>query len=201
MRMPSTPRIVPALLVALALAGSVSLATQAADGHGTRPAQATAPLRDGEAERLGLRLLNCTRTGGWVRADGTCKGRASGRFSAYVRPLRLGEALSTDVAFPWAAELVLARACDHVLPGKPALGARLAAAGFEGTPYGENVGCSWGGMATRDVVVAVHRAMQAEKASRGGHWRNMKERGFRSVGIGVATLEGWTSIVFDFYSQ
>jgi hypothetical protein len=201
MRMPSVSRIVPVLLIALALVEGGSPAVQAADGREALPAQATAPLRDTEAEHLGLRLLNCTRTGGWVRVDGTCKGRASGRYSAYVRPLRLDEGLSTDVAFPWAAELVLAGACDHALPGKPVLGARLAAAGFEGTPYGENVGCSWGGMATRDMVVAVHRAMQAEKAGRGGHWRNMKERGFHSVGIGVATLEGMTSIVFDFYGE
>ena len=31
-----------------------------------------------------LKLVNCTRTGGWVLNDGTCKGYGSGRYSAYV---------------------------------------------------------------------------------------------------------------------
>ena len=88
-----------------------------------------------------------------------------------------------------------------MLPGEPALGARLAAAGFDGSPYGENVGCSWGGMATRDMVIAVHRAMQAEKASGGGHWRNIKERGFHAWASAWPRSTAWTSIVYDFYGE
>lgn len=197
MRMPN--RALAALALALALTLVVGVGPFVHAASAMTPSQATAPLRDEEAELLGLRLLNCTRTGGWVRADGTCKGRGTGTFSPYVRPLRLHEGLSADVAFRWAGELVLADTCDHVLPGKPVLATRLATAGFSGTPYGENVGCSWGSMATRDMVVATHRAMQAEKATRGGHWRNIKERSYRQVGIGVATVDGMTTIVYDFY--
>lgn len=197
MRMPHRAIVAPALCLALALIVGSGALVQAATAM--TPSQVTAPLRDAEAELLGLRLLNCTRTGGWVRADGTCKGRGTGTFSPYVRPLRLHDGLSSEVAFHWASELVLADVCDHALPGKPALGTRLSTAGFDGTPYGENVGCSWGGMATRDMVIATHRAMQAEKATRGGHWRNIKERSYRQVGIGVATLDGMTTIVYDFY--
>jgi hypothetical protein len=197
MRMPSRAIVAPALVLTLALAAGGSPLAQAATV--VTPSQAAAPLRDDEAELLGLRLLNCTRTGGWVRADGTCKGRGTGTFSPYVRPLRLHEGLSAEVAFRWAGELVLADTCGHVLPGKPVLATRLATAGFGGTPYGENVGCSWGGMATRDMVIATHRAMQAEKATHGGHWRNIKERSYRQVGIGVASLDGMTTIVYDFY--
>ena len=29
----------------------------------------------------------------------------------------------------------------------------------------------------------------------------MKKRGFESVGIGVASLDGWTTIVYDFYGR
>ena len=56
-----------------------------------------------------LKLVNCTRTGGWVLRDGTCKGYGSGRYSAYVPPLKLSSGLSR-VARIWAKKLLLANA-------------------------------------------------------------------------------------------
>ena len=197
MRMPNRLLVLPAMLAALALAVGAGAGTLAADDP--TPAQAVEPARDVEAERLGLRLLNCTRTGGWVRVDGTCKGRATGTYSPYLRPLRLHDGISSLVAFGWASELVKAKVCGHVIPGQPDLQVRLASAGFQGASFGENVGCWWSDMPPRDVVIAVHRLMQAEKAYDGGHWRNMKNPGYQSVGIGVATVAGRTTIVFDFY--
>jgi hypothetical protein len=199
-------RVVLAALLAV-MASSVvavpaAIAGAPAEGEGMRIAQepeVAQPERDVEAELLGLRLLNCTRTGGWVRVNGTCKGRATGTYSSYLRPLRLHDGISSLVAFGWASELVKAKVCGHAIPGQPDLQVRLAAAGFLGASFGENVGCWWSDMPPRDVVIAVHRLMQAEKAYDGGHWRNMKNPGYRSVGIGVATAAGRTTVVFDFY--
>lgn len=197
--------ILAALLAVIASSvGTAPLAIAGApvEGEGIRIAQdpeVAAPGRDVEAERLGLRLLNCTRTGGWVRVDGTCKGRATGTYSPYLRPLRLHDGISSLVAFGWASELIKAKVCGHVIPGQPDLQVRLAAAGFLDASFGENVGCWWSDMPPRNVVIAVHRLMQAEKAYDGGHWRNMKNPGYRSVGIGVATAAGRTTVVFDFY--
>jgi hypothetical protein len=198
-------RIVLSALLAV-IAGSVgtgptTIAAAPAEGEGIRVAQETEalPQRDLEAELLGLRLLNCTRTGGWVRVDGTCKGRATGTYSPFMRPLRLHDGISSLVAFGWASELVKAKVCGHAIPGQPDLQVRLASAGFLDASFGENVGCWWSDMPPRDVVIAVHRLMQAEKAYDGGHWRNIKNPGYRSVGIGVATAAGRTTVVFDFY--
>ncbi|HZW00726.1 MAG TPA: CAP domain-containing protein [Candidatus Deferrimicrobium sp.] len=180
----------------------VAIAGAPAEDEGIRIAQepeVALPQRDLEAELQGLRLLNCTRTGGWVRVDGTCKGRATGTYSPYLRPLRLHDGISSLVAFGWASELVKAKVCDHVIPGLPDLQVRLASAGFLDASFGENLGCWWSDMPPRDVVIAVHRLMQAEKAYDGGHWRNMKNPGYRTVGIGVATAAGRTTVVFDFY--
>src|SRR6185503_4114828 len=66
-----------ASLVAVALAAPIAAAAGAAD---VVPTDDATPARHGAAERLALRLLNCTRTGGKVRADGTCKGYGSGRY-------------------------------------------------------------------------------------------------------------------------
>lgn len=157
------------------------------------------PERDTDAELFALRLLNCTRTGGWVRVDGTCKGRATGTYSPYLPPLRLHDGISSLVAFGWASELVKAKACGHVIPGQPVLQVRLATAGFLDASFGENVGCWWSDKPAREVVLNVHRLMQAEKPYDGGHWHNMKNPRYRSVGIGVATVAGRTTVVFDFY--
>ncbi len=144
-----TRRVVLAALLAV-IASSVGSAPVAiagapAEGEGIRVAQESEalPERDVEAESLGLRLLNCTRTGGWVRVDGTCKGRATGTYSPYLRPLRLHDGISSLVAFGWASELVKAKVCGHVIPGQPDLQVRLASAGFLDASFGENVGCWW----------------------------------------------------------
>ena len=165
------------------------------------PVSAGAPQRDLAAEELGLSLLNCTRTGGWVRADGTCKGGGTGMYSAMLPELVRHDGISRKVAFRWASQLVQADVCDHVIPGKPILDARFSSAGFRYSYVGENVGCSWGGASPEEMVLRAHRSMQAEKGTGGWHWRNMKNRGFKGVGIGVATLGSMTTIVYDFYGR
>ena len=85
-----------------------------------------------------LKLVNCTRTGGWVLSDGTCKGYGSGRYSAYVPPLKLSSGLS-NVARVWAKKLLLANACKH-----GDRGARLRAAGYTSGTWGKNIGCGNG---------------------------------------------------------
>jgi hypothetical protein len=161
----------------------------------------TSVTRDQAAESYARSLLNCTRTGGWVLPDGSCADRGSGKHSAYRKPLPAHAGISRKVAWPWARAMVAYDVCGHVIAGKPELGTRLRNKGF-GYPYfGENVGCGWGHGAALDVVLATHLSMQAEKASGGGHWKNMKNAGYRSVGIGVATQDGTTMVVYDFYGK
>lgn len=189
------------LVAGLSTLVATTLAAPMAAANGAQTAAESGATRRGAAERLALRLLNCTRTGGWVRPDGTCKGRNSGRHSARLPALRLHEGISDRVAFPWSAQLVQSRVCAHNIDGLPEVGRRFAQAGFGYQYFGENIGCAWGGMSVRAVVIRSHLAMQAEKSSRGGHWLNMKNRGYRSVGVGVASLDGWTTVVFDFYGR
>src|SRR3989442_7053030 len=48
-------------------------------------------------EQWYLGLVNCTRTGGWVLPDGSCRGYGTGRYSAYVRPLTRSAGISDHV--------------------------------------------------------------------------------------------------------
>lgn len=164
------------------------------------PAVAAAPTRHVRTEKLALRLLNCTRTGGWVLADGRCIDRGSGIHSEHRKPLKRHQGISRRVAWKWARALVKADVCGHVLPGRPSLGERLSSRGFKHGTYGENVGCAWG-MTPRQMVIATHVDMQAEMSTNGGHWRNMKASGYKSVGIGVARWKGMTAVVYDFYGR
>jgi hypothetical protein len=187
------------LLLATAVAALVAIGS-GVPTMAEEPTQPTAQ-RHGAAERLALRLLNCTRTGGWVRADGTCRDGGSGKHSARRPALRLRAGLSDSVAYGWASQLATVQVCAHSLEGQPDLALRFSSAGFRDPYIGENIGCAWGGTSARDMVIRTHRSMQAEKRTRGGHWLNIKNRGYRSVGIGVASLDGWSAVVYDFYGS
>lgn len=165
------------------------------------PVAAATPARVVDAEAYALSLLNCTRTGGWVKRDGTCKNRGSGKHSAKRKPLPMHQGISRKVAWPFARALVQANICGHVIAGKPDLSGRMRGAGFRHHYFGENVGCGWGGGSPAQVVLETHLAMQAEKRVKGGHWRNIKNAKYRSVGIGVATRNGTTMVVWDFYGK
>jgi hypothetical protein len=190
---------VPARLLSLATVLSLVLGVSAV---GPAVGADTSVHRATNAERYALKLLNCTRTGGWVKADGSCKGRFSGKYSAYRKPLRLHRKISNRVAWPWSRTLVVNNVCGHSIAGAPQLSQRIRFPGYRATSYGENVGCGWGyGNQAKKLVLAAHRAMQAEKSYNGGHWRNMKNGRYKSVGIGVAVRNGTVMVVYDFYGR
>jgi hypothetical protein len=179
------------LLAALLLATAAPLAAWAA----SEPAE-----RVPSAEKLALRLLNCTRTGGWVKPDGRCRGYGSGRHSTRRKALERHRPLGTEVAWPWAARLAEDGVCAHEIEGSGPWYQRFTDAGYTASPIAENIGCATG-MAPRDMVIATHRGMQAEKSYDGGHWRNMKMKGIRSVGIAVSRSGDRTRVVYDFYAE
>ena len=147
-----------------------------------------------DVELYYLKLVNCTRTGGWVLSDGTCKGYGSGRYSKYVAPLKLSAGISS-VSRRWAKYLAVNARCVHGDPG-----ARLRKAGYTSYRWAENIGCRDGYASARKAVLATHRFYQAEKPTNGGHWRNIKNPVYRSIGIGVWRDGGRTRLVSDFYA-
>src|SRR5256714_10946223 len=79
-------------------------------------------------EQWYLGLVNCTRTGGWVLPDGSCRGYGTGRYSAYVRPLTRGAGISGHVSRPYARLLAVRNICKHWSDGDPR--GRLRPAGY-----------------------------------------------------------------------
>jgi uncharacterized protein YkwD len=148
-------------------------------------------------ERYYLGLVNCTRTGGWVLSNGTCRGYGSGRYSRYVAPFNYSFGLSDKVARPYAKLLAVRNLCSHYANGDP--GYRLRKVGYTRWTWGENIGCGNGYATAKAAVLASHLRFQAEKPTNGGHWRNIKNAKFRAIGIGIWKYGSRTRLVTDFY--
>jgi len=178
-----------AVVIATAMLASIfSFALSAASPAPTMALEA----RWESVETYYLKLINCTRTGGWVKKDGHCDGYGSGRYSRYVAPLKASAGIA-NVARKWARHLVDENACGHGDPG-----VRLRRAGYHPSWWGENVGCN-NYASVYDAVLASHRAMQHEKSTGGGHWQNIKNAHFKYAGVGVWRDHGRTRVVTDFY--
>ncbi len=200
----SLTRPVTGFLLTVTLLGSLAAAPSVGATTGTVriPTVTTlttttidAPWYSVETYYLGL--VNCTRTGGWVRTDGTCSGYGSGRYSAYVKPLYRSYSIANKVSRPYAKLLAVKGVCSHFLDGDP--GYRLRRAGYTSWIWGENIGCRDGYSTAKAAVLASHLRFQAEKSTNGGHWKNIKNPRYYWIGIGVWRYGSRTRLVTDFY--
>jgi hypothetical protein len=151
-------------------------------------------------EQYYLRLLNCSRTGGWVNADGSCKGYGSGRYGRKTHTLTRHSGISANVARPYARLLARLGACSHFKDGSP--GTRLRRAGYRSYRWAENLGCGAGQTDPYKSVLGSHRYFQSEKNwdPVGGHYRNMMNPKYTTVGIGVWKDGSRVRLVTDFYA-
>ena len=139
-----------------------------------------------------LRLMNCTRTGGWVTSNGSCS--SPGGLS--TNPIVLDKGLSDKVSRPYAKLLASNGACDHFINGTPT--DRLHRAGYSGWAA-ENIGCrsASNGYAS---VLGTHLFFQDEKPCGGYcHYANLMNPAYSRCGIGVWISGGRIRLVIDFY--
>jgi len=148
-------------------------------------------------EAFYLRLVNCTRTGGWVLKDGSCSGYGSGRYSAYVRPLVRSGGISDKVTRPYAKLIAIKAYCGHYLDHD--VGYRLRRAGYNGTWWGENVACRDSTLSVHGSVLWGHLQFQSERSYNGPHWKNMKNAHYTYIGIGVWRYSNRVRLVTDFW--
>lgn len=190
-----------AIVVATMAAGPTVASTRTVSGSGSTSAvQLTSTTIDRPwytVERFYLGLVNCTRTGGWVLSDGTCRGYGSGHYSRYVAPISYLFGISDRVSRPYAKLLAVRALCSHTANGDP--GYRLRRAGYFHWTWGENIGCRDGYSTAKAAVLASHLRFQSEKSTNGGHWRNIKNAAYHFIGIGVWRYGSRTRLVTDFY--
>jgi uncharacterized protein YkwD len=145
----------------------------------------------GAVETYYLKLMNCTRTGGWVTSTGGCSS-PGGRD---VAPLKLSAGISSHVSRPYAKKLAVNNLCSHFIGGNP--GDRLRAAGYTSYRWAENLGCRSGN--PYSAVLGSHLFFQSEKSYNGGHYVNLMNAAYDRVGIGVWVSGGRVRLVVDFY--
>jgi uncharacterized protein YkwD len=145
----------------------------------------------GAVETYYLRLMNCTRTGGWVTSSGSCSS-PGGR---NVAPLQLSSGISSKVSRPYAKRLAVGNDCSHFIGGNP--GDRLRRAGYSSYRWAENLGCRSGNPYA--AVLGSHLFFQSEKSYSGGHYVNLMNSAYDRVGIGVWVYAGRVRLVVDFY--
>ncbi|MDP9481922.1 MAG: Ig-like domain-containing protein [Chloroflexota bacterium] len=179
---------------------TVAKAVKKPSGGGSTPTQ---PIPRGSGGTVGagtwyavetyyLKLMNCTRTGGWVISSGACS--SPGGLS--TPPIILDKGLSDKVARPYAKLLATGGGCTHFANGSPT--DRLRRAGYSGWAA-ENVGCraAPNGFAS---VLGTHLYFQTEKPCGGYcHYANMMNPAYKKCGIGVWIANGRVRLVIDFY--
>jgi uncharacterized protein YkwD len=172
---------------ATAKATSTRISTSSGSGSGS----AVGGGSWGAVETYYLRLMNCTRTGGWVTSTGSCSS-PGGR---NVAPLKLDAGISSKVSRPYAKKLAVNGWCDHFIGGTP--GDRLRAAGYTSYIWAENLGCRSGN--PYSAVLGSHLYFQSEKPYNGGHYVNLMNSAYDRCGIGVWVSGGRVRLVVDFY--
>jgi uncharacterized protein YkwD len=145
----------------------------------------------GAVESYYLRLMNCTRTGGWIMSGGSCSSPGGRNVAA----LRIDSQISARVSRPYARLLATSGACSHFIGGNP--GNRLSRAGFTSYRWAENIGCRSGNASS--AVLGSHLFFQSERPYSGGHYVNLMNGMYDRVGIGVWVSSGRVRLVVDFY--
>ncbi|HSS34805.1 MAG TPA: Ig-like domain-containing protein, partial [Patescibacteria group bacterium] len=139
-----------------------------------------------------LKLMNCTRGGGWVTSGGSC----SSPGGSGIAPLILSSGISTHVSRPYAKFLAGSGICSHFADGDP--GDRLRRAGYAGD-YRENIGCRSASNPFSSVL-GTHLFFQDEKPCGGYcHYANIMSTKMKYVGIGVWVANGRVRLVVDFW--
>jgi hypothetical protein len=144
------------------------------------------------AEAYYLRLMNCTRTGGFVTSSGGCAS-PGGR---QVAPLKIDQGISARVSRPYARYLATTGICSHFADGNP--GVRLKRAGYHSYKWAENISCPKS-MDVMGLMVYTQQYFQAERSYNGGHYVNLMNPLYDRVGIGVWVANGRAEVVIDFY--
>jgi uncharacterized protein YkwD len=175
--------------VARVARASTSSSTPISRGSGGSVGSATW----GAVERYYLKLMNCTRTGGWVTSSGSCSSPGGRNVAA----LKLDAGISSKVSRPYAKKLAVNNMCTHFSGGNP--GDRLRRAGYNSYRWGENLGCRSGN--PYSAVLGSHLYFQSERnwSPDGGHYVNLMNSAYDRAGIGVWVSGGRVRLVVDFY--
>lgn len=142
-----------------------------------------------------LKLINCTRTGGWVDADGVCTSQTHHTLPAQA-PVYLDPGISDLVARPYAKYLAEKGILDHYAINDPSW--RMCNwGGYCDFAWGENIASPVSPYL--NGMVAVQIFYQNESPCACWHYYNIMSPLYHRVGIGVWVDGSHVRVVMDFY--
>ncbi len=159
--------------------------------------EANAPWHASELYMLGL--INCTRTGGWVTSSGSCSSVTHHVMEAQGT-LRYNSGIAS-VARAYARQLAQRGALTHYLDGTNPH-QRLAAAGYPGATWGENLSSPTS--SGQAGMIRTETFFQNEYRCKTGkcefmHYYNIMYPRFRQCGVGVWVANGHVRVAIEFY--
>ena len=145
-----------------------------------------------------LRLMNCTRTGGWVTSGGVCSGVTRHTLPRQGR-LTLNARISNLVSRPYAKYMADHRLLYHYLRGTTPHSRLCNWGGYCGNSWGENIASP--PSASQAGMVRIETFYQNESWCRCEHYKNIMDGYFSEVGIGVWWSKTGRSVrvSIDFY--
>ncbi len=169
------------------------------------PVSAAEPWRARTAEDVAARLTKCIRSGGHVTKAGKCRGWGKGIYAKRLPDIKRSQNISNQVSATWAKKSFLWYGTSKCWIGHAKNGStvdkRFAAASLKHIANGENMGCGFYGTG-KQTVIRIVRMWQAEKSYNGSHWRQIRDKDFRSFGVGVARYgKRKTQVVVNFYGK
>ena len=138
--------------------------------------------------------MNCTRTGGWVTSDGSCSTETHHTLTARTA-LAFDDGISDNVARPYAMALADRAVLTHTLDGTTTH-SRMAAGGYGGSSWGENIASP--GSAGAGGMISIETFFQSEAPCRCAHYYNIMDPYFHRAGVGI-WVSNSTRVVIDFY--
>jgi hypothetical protein len=142
-----------------------------------------------------LKLMNCTRTGGWVTSTGTCSTVTHHTLEAQPA-ISLNAGISNKVARPYAKYMADNRLLNHYLNGTTPHSRLCNWGGYCGSAWGENIASP--GSYGAGGMIAIEIFYQNESWCRCEHYYNIMAPFLHQAGIGV-----WWShsvrVAIDFY--
>ena len=152
------------------------------------------------AELNMLALMNCTRTGSWVTASGSCSSVAHHVMPAQD-PLAYSAAIANAVSRPYSKALADRGLLTHYLNGTTPH-SRLSAAGFTSGAWGENLSSP----TSRYASGMIHTELYFQSEYRCQHSRcefahyyNIMDPYFDRAGVGIWVSNGHVRLTIDFY--
>ena len=146
-----------------------------------------------------LRLMNCTRTGGWVTRSGLCSSVAHHTMPSQD-PLAFSDGIANNVSRPYSKAQADRGVLTHYLNGTTPH-SRLAAAGYGGGSWGENLASppSAGLSGMIDAEIYFQNEYGCRNRCEFAHYYNIMDPYFHRAGIGVWVSHGHVRLTIDFY--